>query len=85
MRLLILHGHCYFIFAIGRPVLLTELVKLSLNGLHDLGVLGVLVRDVYMQRTLLDKFLVQRLLLDVMVELLVERMVKREAIIDAAQ
>lgn len=71
--------------AIGRPIVLTELVKLGLDDLHNHGILGVLVGDVYMQRTLLDEFLVQRLLLDIMVELLVERVVKREAVIDAAQ
>lgn len=71
--------------AIGRPIVLTELVKLGLDDLHNHGILRVLVGDVYMQRTLLDEFLVQRLLLDIMVELLVERVVKREAVIEAAQ
>lgn len=71
--------------AIGRPILFTKLVKLGLDDLHNHGVIGVLIGDVYVQRTLLDEFLIQRLLLDVMVELLVERVVKREAVIDAAQ
>lgn len=70
--------------AIGGPVLHTKLVELSLNDLHDLCILRVLLRDIHMQGALLDELLIQCLLLDEVVKLLVERVIKREAIISIA-
>lgn len=70
--------------AIGGPVLHAKLVELGLDDLHDLCVLRVLLGDFHVQGALLDELLVQRLLLDEAVELLVERVVEREAVIGVA-
>lgn len=70
--------------AIGGPVLHTKLVELSLNDLHDLCILRVLLRDIHMQGALLDELLIQCLLLDEVVKLLVEGVLEREAIISVA-
>lgn len=72
-------------FAIDRTVLLAELMELGFDDLDDLGILRILVRDIHMQGALLDELLVQCLLLNVVVELLVERMIEREAIVDVVR
>jgi hypothetical protein len=70
-----------FVDAVGRLFLHTELVELSLNDLHDLSILRILLGDFHVQGALLDELQVQCLLLDEVVELFVEGVVKREAVI----
>ena len=70
-----------FVNAIGRLVLHTKLVELSLNDLHYLSILRILLGDFHVQGALLVDLQVQCLLLDEVVELFVEWVVKREAVI----
>lgn len=68
--------------AVGRFILLTNLLELGLDDLNDLRVVWVRLGNADVQRSHLDELPVRSLLLDVVIKFFVERMVGGEAIVD---